>query len=57
MEIAEYYQAKGTLQTCPYSGEHTIISSIGPDVDKSQCTYSKECAIEPCPLEQELKRY
>lgn len=53
----EYYQAKGTLHTCPYSGELAIVESSGSDVDKSQCRYSKECPIEFCPLEQELKRY
>lgn len=47
----EYYQAKGTLQICPYSGEQTIILSFGSDTDKSQCTYHKECIIDPCPLE------
>lgn len=51
------YQAKGTIMTCPYSGEITIISSFGDDVDRSQCVRSKECTIEHCPLEQELKRY
>ncbi len=51
------YQAKGTLMTCPYSGEATIVSSFGADADKSQCIYSKECTIEQCPLEQELKHY
>ena len=53
----EKYLAKGALMTCPYSGQVTIVSSFGTDVDKSQCAYSEECTIEQCPLEQELKRY
>lgn len=53
----EYYLAKGTLQTCPYTAEPTIIESIGSDINKSQCRYSDICSITPCPLEQELKLF
>lgn len=53
----EYYQAKGTLQRCPYSTEPAIITSSGSDINKSQCAHSKECTRTQCPLEQELKRF
>lgn len=53
----EYYQKKGTLQTCPYSAEPSIITSSGSVIDKSQCSHATECSIALCPLEQELKRF
>lgn len=51
------YVYKGTLHTCPYTGEPAIVEMSGSDVDKSQCSHSKECTITPCPLEQRLKQY
>ena len=51
------YLVKGTLQTCPYSGELAIVVSWSNKTDKSQCSHSNECTIEQCPLEQELKHF
>ncbi len=51
------YQAKGTMQTCPYSNEPAIVVSDGADISKSQCRYSDECPILLCPLEQELRYF
>ena len=53
----EKYQEKGTLQICPYSSELAIVSSSGSKVDKTKCEHFRECTIQYCPLEQELKHY
>ena len=45
MEEEYSYQAKGTMQTCPYSNEPAIVVSDGADISKSQCRYSDEWKI------------
>lgn len=49
------YIHTGTLRVCSYSEEITIITANHSEIDKSKCTYFKECTINPCPLEKYIK--
>lgn len=51
---ASRYIARGTLQTCPFSKQPTIMTSFDGVVKKEQCPNYAECKASICPLEEKL---